>query len=100
MKPKTEMIRFVGGKHDGVMLEIMTDQYNIVLPVYSSRIARFIDPAEKVVEPQPEYSSYRRATIRGNTEEFDVMIPPAMTGDQLIRRLILGYNGSGAGQES
>ncbi len=98
-RQKTELVRFIGGKHDGTMMEVMKDQNNIILPVCNSPIAHVVEPNAEFLHSPVEYQTYRRATIRGNTEYFDVMIPPHMTGDQLIRRLILGYKESGTGKE-
>lgn len=98
-KMKSQMLRFIGGHHDGLMMEVLDSNPYVVLPVETPIVAQLVSENMMEFVPQPEYQAYRRTTIRGNSEHFDVMIPPHMTGDEMVRRLILGYKESGTGKE-
>ncbi len=84
-------MRFVGGHHDGLILEVDDRLSHVVLPVQSNPVARIIMEGERVDNHEIEMQTYRRQSIRGNSKTFDIMAPPFMTGDELISRLIAGY---------
>lgn len=90
-KAGKHLLRFIGGHHDGLTLAVEDGQRHVVLPIETSPAVSIVHDGDRIPESQIEFQTYQRQTLRGNSQCFDVMAPPFMTGDELIGRLIHGY---------
>lgn len=84
-------MRFIGGHHNGLTMDVPDHHRYIVLPIQQEPLAKVIGEGEAIDTYEMEYQTYQRVSIRGNTKTFDVMAPPGVSGDELISRLISGY---------
>jgi len=80
----------VGGHHNGQ--RIICEHDYVILPEYKEVSARIIAPGEIVRNDPVESHCYRVHRLMGNKEQYEVLAPAAMSGDELICRLIEGYN--------
>ena len=87
----TTQMRFIGGHHNGLTMDVADHHRYIVLPIQQEPIARVIGEGEAIDTYEMEYQTYQRVSLRVNTKTFEVMTPPGMSGDELIARLISGY---------
>lgn len=90
-KTSKHLLLFVGGYHDGLTIAVEDGQRHIVLPIETGPAVFIVNDGDRIPESQSEFQTYQRQTLRGNSQCFDVMTPPFMTGDELIGRLIHGY---------
>lgn len=91
-KPRTSLVRFVGGRFDGEVHELEHDRQHWVLPIREPAPVRPIEDSPVVEQTDLKYEQYTRMLLRGDTETFSVMVTPGMTGDTLLRKLLMGYN--------
>lgn len=91
-KPRTSLVRFVGGHFDGEVHELEHDRQHFVLPIRDQAPVRPIQDISVVEQPEIKYERYTRMLLRGDSETFSVMVLPGTTGDALIRKLLMGYN--------
>ena len=89
-KPRAIPRRFIGGHYDGALM-VCNENY-VVLPEKTGPCAGFIAPGEAMRHEPVEYHCYGIQTLRGHKTTFEVMTPPGMSGDEIISRLISGYN--------
>lgn len=89
-KRKAMPRRFIGGHYDGALMVCENDY--VVLPEKYEPCAAFIQPGEVYRNPETEFHCYSKQKICGNKTLFEVMTPPGMSGDEIMGRLISGYN--------
>jgi len=80
----------VGGHHNGQRITCEHDY--VILPEYQEVSARVIEPGEMVCHEPVEHHVYRVHRLMGNREQYEILAPAAMSGDELICRLIEGYH--------
>ena len=89
-KKKNAPRRFIGGHYDGALM--VCDNDYVVLPEKRDPCAGFIAPGEIIPSEPIEYHCYGMQRLRGGQTVFEVMTPPSMSGDDIISRLLAGYN--------
>ena len=80
------MTLFIGGSHDGERIATKCGE-NVKLPPKSTVSIGGIHDRSETFEPE----IYRLTRLRGNSKTFDVFLLSGLSEDDLMSRLIDGY---------